>query len=578
MRKVHYVVLLFISATIIFISCKKESSDNTDKQELIPQNEKIAKAKTWFENKLPTMKLHYLYAEAKYDWAKAETYKFKDGYEIVTVPILNEQVAKAKSTGSRSSKDSVAGFLGREKLLLYPRMDGKGYLTKVLQVLPTANYLIAKNNKLKGKDFTGYVSVWNLETGFKRGLAFENGKRINPIIIRLDSIIKPTGRKQLHTQPAITNGRITANLIPNFVLLPEITITATRNSSPSGPDYMELTMQFGDLTLSQTLSGAPASNPSEYGGSTNYTLDDIASMMDEFGGNWYDGWVSGNVNSTKLIYILNRLGVTEYQFSWLSQNSEITNEIHSYLDRNLGSDADQIIMAHINQLTRQDDYSYVYFIQNYIGPNDPNHNLMWWENDVWLSNPNNFNLDISPDKNNEYDELTAAEKLLIKIYPIQAVRIRANKQKAIGEAQGLFGTGGLNDKHDAFRHAYFNALNTRDILPTSTLTRGEIVRLFGIAHESEVPSQLQLEKQMDLHNNDEGISLCGSCFFASDNNLANGVIDKLNNGSLWYLKPVEPTPPQGSNGINNDFWHINGDIRLGKHGITSDTHLTPTNQ
>lgn len=53
---------------------------------------------------------------------------------------------------------------------------------------------------------------------------------------------------------------------------------------------------------------------------------------------------------------------------------------------------------------------------------------------------------------------------------------------------------------------------------------------------------------------------------------------RLTNGELRYLKPVEPTPPSGSNGLNNDFWHINGNPQLGRHGITSATQLTPTNQ
>lgn len=49
------------------------------------------------------------------------------------------------------------------------------------------------------------------------------------------------------------------------------------------------------------------------------------------------------------------------------------------------------------------------------------------------------------------------------------------------------------------------------------------------------------------------------------------------NGELRYLKPVEPKPQRG-NGVNNDFWTVNGDPKQGKHGISSSTQLVPTNQ
>ncbi len=162
-------LLLFISTSIIFISCKKNEAEV---QNPVSQNEKIVKAKAWFESKLPTMNLYSLYKTAKYDWTKAGTFKFKNGYEIITVPLVNENVSKKSNsqskTNSKTTSDSSVGFIGKEKLLIYPRLDGKGYFTKVLQVLPTLNYLIAYNNKFDPKNFTGYVSVWSLETGFKK--------------------------------------------------------------------------------------------------------------------------------------------------------------------------------------------------------------------------------------------------------------------------------------------------------------------------------------------------------------------------------------------------------------------------
>jgi hypothetical protein len=88
---------------------------------------------------------------------------------------------------------------------------------------------------------------------------------------------------------------------------------------------------------------------------------------------------------------------------------------------------------------------------------------LWWEDDRWLDNPENFNLDLDQDPNGQYDRLTAEEKVLVKKYPIHAFVISKNKDVAIQETISIFGVNGLNEKSDAFRHAFFNAINMRDL-------------------------------------------------------------------------------------------------------------------
>jgi hypothetical protein len=237
--------------------------------------------------------------------------------------------------------------------------------------------------------------------------------------------------------------------------------------------------------------------------------------------------------------------------------------------------ANQIVLTHLDRMMT--DPSYFLFVQNHGSTN--NQNQVWWEDNVWLSDPNNFNLDIDPGQNNQYDRLTAAEKALVKKYPTHAYMISRNKPVAEQETISIFGQNGLNDKSDAFRHAFFNAMNMRD-LGKDPMTLQNIAKLFSDAHETEVPPQLQKEKDMDLWNNAIGHIVGDVIFpiFTSNSSLSNDVFNRLTNGDLRYLKPVEPTPPPGSNGINNDFWHINGNPQLGRHGLTSATQLTPTNQ
>jgi|LSQX01.2.fsa_nt_gb hypothetical protein len=160
--------------------------------------------------------------------------------------------------------------------------------------------------------------------------------------------------------------------------------------------------------------------------------------------------------------------------------------------------------------------------------------------------------------------------------------------RGIAEAETIsrFGTNGLNDKADAFRHAYFNALNTRSATLAVVGDGAKVVRRFGEAHETEVPSQLQLEVQMDLHNNEVGIQYCSDCYpgFTTDQTISNGIMQLLLNGSLNYLFPTLP-PPFFSDGTPNpngdpNFYGANGtnDLQTATHGITSSTQIIPTNQ
>ena len=85
---------------------------------------------------------------------------------------------------------------------------------------------------------------------------------------------------------------------------------------------------------------------------------------------------------------------------------------------------------------------------------------------------------------------------------------------------------------------------------------------------------------MDLWNNNIGLIAGNVMFpiFTSNSSLSNDIHGKLLMGELRYLSPIEPTPILEDNGANNNFWHINGNQRLGKHGITTTTQLIPANQ
>ena len=192
----------------------------------------------------------------------------------------------------------------------------------------------------------------------------------------------------------------------------------------------------------------------------------------------------------------------------------------------------------------------------------------WWSDNLWLDE----NLTLDP--YDKYKKLTAAERALVKQDPLAAIIINSNREKAFKAVEIYFANEmALNDRADAFRHAYFNALNKRD-LGRDPLTYESIAKLFGDAHESEVPAQLILEKQMDLWNNQVGQQIGNNALFpifTSDENIANQVLNKLYGGELRYLSPIWFKDP--------NFWGNNGsrDESTATHGSRPNTMLMPTN-
>jgi hypothetical protein len=283
-------------------------------------------------------------------------------------------------------------------------------------------------------------------------------------------------------------------------------------------------------------------------------------------------------NST---WIYNNLGVEFNQATlfWLMENITRTVEIKNYITTSTSPSLSQrqgIVTQHVNLMMSNPDY--LSYVVSHVSNTNP---IVWWEDDIWINNPANFNLDLVQLNNPNY-ELTDAERALTLIFPIQAWFIKENVEPAVTMSNTIMGIvgqhSGHNDKNDAFRHAYFNAINTRDVPPGigPYLPASDIVRLFAYAHESEVPSQLALEKQMDIFNGEIGINYCWNCFFTSDNTIANAILQKLNNGELRYLKPLD----------NNDLWWEigpDGTKHTATNGIIlppnpTPTVLTPTNQ
>ena len=122
---------------------------------------------------------------------------------------------------------------------------------------------------------------------------------------------------------------------------------------------------------------------------------------------------------------------------------------------------------------------------------------------------------------------TKEELLLVAKYPTQSVKVFNNSSTASSTASSLYKAETLYlGNGDAFRHAYWNALNLKSV-------GADIAKAFANAHESETPEGN--DKTMDLRNNTVGRNIGRIYSNSSNATIKNKVIEAVNQGRLYRL-------------------------------------------
>ena len=122
---------------------------------------------------------------------------------------------------------------------------------------------------------------------------------------------------------------------------------------------------------------------------------------------------------------------------------------------------------------------------------------------------------------------TKEELLLVAKYPTQSVKIFNNSSTASNTASSLYKAETLYlGNGDAFRHAYWNALNVKSV-------GADIAKAFANAHESETPEGN--DKTMDLRNNTVGRNIGRIYSNSSNATIKNKVIEAVNQDRLYRL-------------------------------------------
>jgi hypothetical protein len=224
------------------------------------------------------------------------------------------------------------------------------------------------------------------------------------------------------------------------------------------------------------------------------------------------------------------LNLTFDAIEWIGDddNEELVKDLYEFLEENKDIDG--------NYPIELETYTSSYI--NALGSSDFS---SFFALDIFIQDPYDI-----------WNGISQEERDLIKNFPTIGYSIYKNREIAESTTFQKFGFNRRNDKSDAYRHAYYNVINAKKV-------GAYYAKLFSDAHESETPIHLIKEKEMDLFNNNVGHQSIIGYINMSNDELGNLIYQKLLNGELRYLSPLDAVVPP--------FF-----------GINSLTQLTPTNQ
>lgn len=516
MKKAHLIIILIY---IICFSCNKSPEVKPASfSEVSIEGAKIEYKQVEQRSKVGERKL----GTFEPIWENAYYYKFEFG-DAVIIPLKYTN----KTFMRYSSKETTVNIETLNKLMAY--LDNEGKITfKIIRLIPTEQFIVDTHYLTKKAPYSGSVFIDDLAENIEEGYIYDTGKLVSELII---------DQKKLRS----TSGTY-CPLVDYYVDCPPPSQSRMANNSMPCGYWISIPDCYN--------TGGGGSDPG-YGG---------------YGGGGSSG---GNAGANALTSWLN---LTPQENSWLNSNQTISDKIVTYIimqDPFLQDAAKTFAKELIEILVSSNYQEPNYNISNFPGNSDglP---FNWWNDDSYLDTY------FSLDPYDQFKKLTKAEKLLTTLFPGVAFVINQNKNTALNITQSSFPNFyQLNDKADAFRHAFFNAINAQASVFLLGGTGLIITLMFGKAHESEVPPNLILEKEMDLFNNYKGIFDSNFDLADSHATIKDKIMALLNNGVLRYLSPIDYSQMGNSAFWDNPNTPVEGD---GHHGILGSTLLIPTNQ
>ncbi len=159
-------IVLLLCIMMLFVKC---ANDENSGQQAANSRAKIAETQKWFNKYKADGANYFLLDSLQYKWDEAKVTNSEDGTETTIVPIVEKK------------KDNREFW--EQRLYIY-KTGEKDYKALVYEIV-TNKYVPLKKHSIDGGDFTGFVSVWDLKTGFVRAARFENNKVIETGVVEI---------------------------------------------------------------------------------------------------------------------------------------------------------------------------------------------------------------------------------------------------------------------------------------------------------------------------------------------------------------------------------------------------------
>lgn len=134
-----------------------------------------------------------------------------------------------------------------------------------------------------------------------------------------------------------------------------------------------------------------------------------------------------------------------------------------------------------------------------------------------------------------WNALTDSEKKLCIRYPFDALKVNTAKDIATSQTVIKFGSNGLGDRSDAFRHGIWNAEMT-------VLIGKEKAELFATAHEDRDVTGNESDgyskaahREMDLHNNEIGRNIGEKNSGVSEDEMAEIIYQEIHSVGTRFI-------------------------------------------
>ena len=158
-----------------------------------------------------------------------------------------------------------------------------------------------------------------------------------------------------------------------------------------------------------------------------------------------------------------------------------------------------------------------------------------------------------------FNKLHKKEQQFILNNPILSCKIQQNANSANEITKANFGYNGKGDESDAFRHAYWNAINAQVIGEEKTQS-------FGDAHEYSTPiGEIETDLIMDIHNNDVGIEIGKNYPNATPEELTEIIKEKILSGELIIIQDDQLKKSNGDIINENGIRRLQEAKKIGSH-------------